>query len=406
MKQSSKTEEELFWITAKGQELLSRVQVEAADCGFDPPKTSLKVKGKKSFQSEPNVSEAIEIVIARNRAKNLGDWCSEGLFTGISLQQSSHPEVAAWHARRFSGFSHVLEIGTGSGFDTAALAKVAGKVTTIEINSNLAKMARWNLKLQGISNVEVLEGDAETFLNTDNTQAFDGIFCDPSRRLQDGERTKDPEKWSPNLSFLREIDPKELMGIKVSPAVDMDDPYWVKEWIGFEGECKEQLLWRSKSELKIGVAVVDKNFTINADDLPLEDADIYLPEVDKGGNYLLEPHAALSRSGLFPRFLRSIGARQVHPKVYLGTTSEPVNYPVITVYEVLDSLSYHSKSVSRRIQELGLGPKSIIKTQGIKDSPELIRKDLSFKEGGKEGVIFFVRLGKEIRTFICGRQKL
>jgi len=53
----------------------------------------------------------------------------------------------------------VLEVGTGSGFMAALLAKRARSVLTLEISAELAEMARANLKKAGISNVEVRQAD-------------------------------------------------------------------------------------------------------------------------------------------------------------------------------------------------------------------------------------------------------
>src|SRR6266536_2346112 len=54
---------------------------------------------------------------------------------------------------------HVLEIGTGLGFQTALLARLAARVISIERWPDLADQARRNLARQGIGNAEVLTGD-------------------------------------------------------------------------------------------------------------------------------------------------------------------------------------------------------------------------------------------------------
>ena len=54
---------------------------------------------------------------------------------------------------------HVLEIGTGLGYQTALLARVAGDVVTIERFPDLARQAQRNLARQGIDNVELVVGD-------------------------------------------------------------------------------------------------------------------------------------------------------------------------------------------------------------------------------------------------------
>ena len=54
---------------------------------------------------------------------------------------------------------HVLEIGTGLGFQTALLARLAARVISIERWPDLAGQARRNLARQGLGNAEVLAGD-------------------------------------------------------------------------------------------------------------------------------------------------------------------------------------------------------------------------------------------------------
>lgn len=58
--------------------------------------------------------------------------------------------------------TRVLEIGTGSGFLSACLASLAGRVTSLEIDQELSSMASTNLEKAGIRNVELLTGDLFT----------------------------------------------------------------------------------------------------------------------------------------------------------------------------------------------------------------------------------------------------
>jgi protein-L-isoaspartate(D-aspartate) O-methyltransferase len=53
----------------------------------------------------------------------------------------------------------VLEIGAGSGYMAALLAARAQRVVTLEINPELAQLARANLQRAGIGNAEVREAD-------------------------------------------------------------------------------------------------------------------------------------------------------------------------------------------------------------------------------------------------------
>jgi protein-L-isoaspartate(D-aspartate) O-methyltransferase len=56
----------------------------------------------------------------------------------------------------------VLEIGTGSGYFTAVLGKLAGSVVSIEIDQALSASAKKNLDALSINNVELRVSDAST----------------------------------------------------------------------------------------------------------------------------------------------------------------------------------------------------------------------------------------------------
>jgi len=58
-----------------------------------------------------------------------------------------------------TGRERVLEIGTGSGYQTALLGALAGQVFTIERVQTLAEAARVALRAAAVSNVSILVGD-------------------------------------------------------------------------------------------------------------------------------------------------------------------------------------------------------------------------------------------------------
>jgi protein-L-isoaspartate(D-aspartate) O-methyltransferase len=76
-------------------------------------------------------------------------------------QVTTQPSLSARmvQALRLAGTEHVLEVGTGYGYQTALLAKLAAFVTSIERWPDLAEMARQHLAAQKIINVRVLDGD-------------------------------------------------------------------------------------------------------------------------------------------------------------------------------------------------------------------------------------------------------
>ena len=75
----------------------------------------------------------------------------------VTTQPSLTARMVA--ALALAGGERVLEVGTGYGFQTALLARLAGFVVSVERFPDLAAAARRNLAAQGIANVEVLVGD-------------------------------------------------------------------------------------------------------------------------------------------------------------------------------------------------------------------------------------------------------
>ncbi|MGD2270176.1 MAG: protein-L-isoaspartate(D-aspartate) O-methyltransferase [Desulfobacterales bacterium] len=70
--------------------------------------------------------------------------------------------------------SRVLEIGTGSGYQAAVLAKIVKQVYTIEIKEKLFKKASQLLQTLGYDNIETLLGDG--YFGWEEKAPFDGIM--------------------------------------------------------------------------------------------------------------------------------------------------------------------------------------------------------------------------------------
>jgi protein-L-isoaspartate(D-aspartate) O-methyltransferase len=76
-------------------------------------------------------------------------------------QTISQPYVVAYMTEQLNVLPHhrVLEVGTGSGYQAAILARLAREVVSIERYRTLAEQARERLRTLGYDNVEVIAGD-------------------------------------------------------------------------------------------------------------------------------------------------------------------------------------------------------------------------------------------------------
>ena len=76
-------------------------------------------------------------------------------------QTISQPFVVAYMTERLRvmPYHDVLEIGTGSGYQTAVLARLAGHVYTIERHQELHDLAVERFKVLGLANITAIVGD-------------------------------------------------------------------------------------------------------------------------------------------------------------------------------------------------------------------------------------------------------
>jgi protein-L-isoaspartate(D-aspartate) O-methyltransferase len=87
-------------------------------------------------------------------------WDNEPLPIGAG-QTISQPLVVGRMCEllRLRGDEHVLDVGTGSGWHAALLARLAGDVVSIERHAALSEQAERNLAAAGVENVTLVVGD-------------------------------------------------------------------------------------------------------------------------------------------------------------------------------------------------------------------------------------------------------
>ena len=93
-----------------------------------------------------------------------------------SGQTISQPYIVAYMSELLAlkGREKVLEIGTGSGYQAAVLARLAASVYSIEIISWLGEQAQLRLKHVGVENVQIKIGDG--YFGWEENAPFDAIL--------------------------------------------------------------------------------------------------------------------------------------------------------------------------------------------------------------------------------------
>ena len=97
----------------------------------------------------------IELALGTSRARSMGKHRPGWLFTRRMAEQATHPVIAAYHAERFTGCQHVVEICTGAGMDAIALSAVAARVTTYEADEATHAIVAGNVQRSGIESVDL-----------------------------------------------------------------------------------------------------------------------------------------------------------------------------------------------------------------------------------------------------------
>jgi len=118
-----------------------------------------------------NVSDrrVLDTLLAVPREIFVPEVYQKSAYTDISIpladgQTMLLPKIAAHilQALNISSRDHVLEVGTGSGYLTTLLAKLARDVVSVEISPSLHELASATLNTQKIRNVLVELGDGST----------------------------------------------------------------------------------------------------------------------------------------------------------------------------------------------------------------------------------------------------
>ena len=392
-----------YWLSPEGTQLLASAKSLLATHHNDTLRAGNALRKQFPTTASNFASQALNLALLREKAAPFGAWTQHGFFTRQSLEQATAPVIAQHHAQRFAGCRHVLEICTGAGFDTAALARCVERITTIESNADLAAMAQHNLAAQNIHNVDVLCGLAEDVVQKIDIQQFDGLWSDPSRRDGRGRRINNPNEYAPSLEWLQNLsqrlDVRSVAGIKISPAANLvPSANWQREWIGYGDECREQTLWR-------GVQLVDGTASLpdaslqwsvptNRTSTCVWDKSLQMLE----GQYLVEPHGCLIRSGYLSIFFAERDMCLLDEHIAYGISAhEPPQSAWYQAFRIVEAFDFHRARLKERVTARGWGNTVEIKKRGFPETPDDIRKWLklpSSKNAFKNaGTVIITRVG-------------
>lgn len=212
-------------------------------------------------RSVPHASAVATAVkyLQRSRRKLPRLYEVRAIIPPRAFEQSSSEESA--ERKPIAGGS-LLELTCGLGIDAMAFASRFSRVVTLERDEQLANVVRHNLKLLGISNVEVIATTAEEYVANCN-EHFDWVYADPDRRSAEGRKMVCMEDCSPDMlqlmPRLREI--ASRVAIKLSPLFDCEEAFRLLspaevEIVSLGGECKEVNIYTAATKNTLRIAPI------------------------------------------------------------------------------------------------------------------------------------------------------
>jgi len=241
----------------------------------------------------------------------------------LSLEQCSGEEAARYKAdiatRLLPAGGTMVDLTGGFGVDFAFMAAHFEQAVYVERNAELCALARHNFPYVGASHAEVVEGDAESYLQTMGT--CDLLYLDPARRDAQGRKVADLADCSPDVTALWSLmgEKARYIMLKLSPMLDISEALRLLKGItevhvvGSGGECKELLLIAepakssdNPSETSCYCHDTGQDFTfLRSEERTAEVEYVEDEKRLREGMYLYDPSAVILKAGA----LRLIGSR-------------------------------------------------------------------------------------------------
>lgn len=329
-------------------------------------------------------SVCVQIAAWQRARTKLPSWaaCSDIIFPEHLPMEQCSSELTAKYKRQVArakdeelrelltfdtrhSTTNICDLTGGFGVDATMLAQGDVHLTFVERNENLCELARHNLPLMGVEDVEIVCGEAEKVLPTLSHQNL--IYLDPARRDQYGSRIVALTDCSPNVEQMQDLllTRAACVMVKLSPMLDVADTLrrlrHVREVhvVSVEGECKEILLLLSATStlqseqlpiicVNLSERIARQTFSFTRE----EEQSAVCPFATEIQNYIYEPNSSLLKAGALRSVAERFGLRKLHPNSHLYTSEMFVEDFPGRSFEVVSSSDFNKKNRERLLNGL------------------------------------------------------
>lgn len=323
----------------------------------------------------------------------------------LNIEQTSSEQTARYKASLVVGKS-LLDLTGGFGVDTYFFSKKIEEVFHCEINKELSEIATYNFGVLEQENVTCIPEDGIHYLQN-NSQKYDWIFVDPSRRNENIGKVFLLKDCLPNipeqLPLLFNHTQKVL--IKVSPILDLtqglEELSFVKQVhvVAINNEVKE-LLYLLEQDYTGDVMIKTINFTHGREvvfDFVLNEEKASSTKLGSPQKFLYEPNAAILKSGGFKIVGEKYGLDKLHQHSHLYTSETLLEFPGRR-FSIVQVLPYSKKTLRSFSQT-----KANVTTRNFPLSVAEIRKKHKIKDGGDRYLFFTKNHDDSLLVLDCSK---
>lgn len=224
----------------------------------------------------------------------------------------------------------------GLGVDFSFICPLFSTADYVESEEELCRVAEHNFRILGLSHASVHCDEAEHFLR--QSEHFDWLYLDPSRRDSRGNRVFRMEECAPDVPAMVSLlfDKADRVMVKYSPMLDismaMEKLRMVSavHVVAVENDCKELLFLLSSKESEYREPEItavnlkkkgsDEHFLFTY----TEERAARVEYAEVPENYLYEPNSALLKAGAFRVVAERYGLKKLHPDSHLYTSDRLV----------------------------------------------------------------------------------
>jgi len=347
----------------------------------DPAVFALRFHGRREL---PVRAIAEQLACRRKALKKLPLLSRRNLlYTPLALEQASGERTAEYKASLLSG-KRLIDLSGGLGVDTMLMARVFQEVVYCERDPLLCAVVEHNLKMSGISNVSVKQGDSISLFAAYPDNYFDWVFIDPARR-EEGRRSIALKAASPDVEASHDLllRKAQRVCIKASPALEISGlkkllPALQKILVvSVDRECREILLLLERGYAADGPVKV-KAVCLNSDSEEITEvvgsgvADRVVGTAVK--EYLYEPDPAIIKARLSAGLAADLGLEFVNKSVdYLTADRKIEAFPGRT-FRVVECLPWKPKSFRAFLERHNINGASIQRRDFPLSTAELRKK--------------------------------